>query len=999
MKFAILGSLELHGDLGPLALRAPKQRLLLALLIARSGRPTGSDMLIEALWNGEPPASARKALGWHLFNLRQTLGGTDRIEAGTDGYVLHTEPGEVDAERFLRLQRLGAAAGDPMVASPVLAEALSLWRGPAYDGLADTGQLRDEADRLDELRLTALEQRYQADLDLGRHHDLVAELTATVNAHPLREAFRAQLMLALHRCGRQADALQVYRRGRSTLAELGLNTGMSLRRLEQRILQSDPTLDLCTAVAGPSDPRPVLTPTPAQLPADTVAFTGREAAVTELLATAQAITEGTGHATVAVRTIDGMAGVGKTTLAVHAARRMAAWFPDGQLFLNLHGFSGDVAPLEPGEALERLLRGVGIRGDQLPIGTDDRAALWRSTVGDRRILLVLDNAGSEEQVRPLLPGGGRQLALVTSRRRLSGLDDARHMSLGLLSPSQAATLFIHAAEIRQLTDTQREQVAQIVGLCGLVPLAIRLAAAQLRRRRQWTISDLLHQLSDEQQRLARLRIGQREISSAFGVSLRDLDADHRRLFRRLGVFPGPHFDAYAAAALTAAPVRVAESQLEFLSDVHLIEPQGHGRFGFHDLLRQYAATQAEQWVGPDRQEAVVRLIEMYTSSAITAARLHDPAASFAPSAVMVDVPPIVDQSAAITWYDAQQANLLAATGLAAGAGLHDQLHRLMAALGRVAASPAHIESQVDLANFGFKAAQCLKDPESELRILNGLLRTRMYSTADKHDCFRLSLAIYHPDDDTHGRAVVLNNLGLVHWHGERFAAAVATFEDSIALARQTPRGESLQILVHNNIAALHLKFRRTDAAEVHLDAAWSIVVHSGTSVDRARTRFHLGELARLRGRFTEAVSHHVHVEEYGRRNESRYSLAVALNALGNDHRGLGDLVQARVYHQQAWDLAAQLDDRYLECRISNDYGMSAPPYEARSLFTRAADIAKSIGEQFELARAHRALAALPSITGTTRSHDEQAEVLHADLNSPGARNPQDHHSAPQERRT
>ncbi|MGH8794185.1 MAG: BTAD domain-containing putative transcriptional regulator, partial [Stackebrandtia sp.] len=370
---------DLIGVLGPLRVvvdgkdvtpSAPKQRLLLALLVSHAGRPLSPDRLIDLVWDEQPPPSARDQLRWHLHHLKQTLGGEERLKRTADGYVFAVRPGELDVDAFERLCKSGMTADGVARTAETLTEALALWRGPAYGDLVNVTVLAAESDRLDELRLAALERRINADLELGKHAELVAELRRLVAEYPLRERFREQLMRALHRGGRRDDALEVFRQGRELSVELlGLEPGKGLRDLEREVLADEPE------EAAPT------TPAPAELPAELPVFTGRTAE-TELLA--DLVTRGDGRPTV----LTGPGGVGKSTLAVHVGRRVAKKYPDGQLYVNLHGATPKTPPLEPSDGLAHLLRSLGA---DAPAHLDvaELAARFRSACAGRRLLLVL----------------------------------------------------------------------------------------------------------------------------------------------------------------------------------------------------------------------------------------------------------------------------------------------------------------------------------------------------------------------------------------------------------------------------------------------------------------------------------------------------------------------------------------------------------------------------------------------------------------------------------
>lgn len=558
----------------------PRQsRLVLAVLAWEVNRLVPVARLVDLVWPESPPRSAAHSVRVCVSNLRILLkkaGAELSLHTRGSGYLLQADPAQIDVHRFRALAARARETSDIGKKVALLDEALRLWRGPA---LADTASDRTRerlCAGLEEARLVALEDRYDAMLRMGHHRGVTDELIVLAENHPTRERLIGQLMLALYRGGQAGQALEVFRRTRAHLAdELGIDPGNELRQLELSILRND---------GGPAPAPPEPGATRRDLPVDIGDFTGRQAELRQLLTALG--TDDRRPATIVA--IDGMAGVGKTALAVHVAHRLAPRYPGGQLFVDLRGHTPGRQPLTAPEALGKLLRAAGVHDGDIPESEDERATLWRTTLADRRVLIVLDNAADTTQAARLLPGASGCLVLLTSRRRLTDVDGALLLSLDVLSDAEAAELFG-----RVVGDTRPaahpEAVAAVVSLCGNLPLAVRIAAARLRHRPSWSVPYLAGRLHDHQRRLAELRGEGRSVSAGFTLSYQYLTADQQRTFRLLGLHPAPDLDAPTVAALIERPLRRTEDLLEDLVDAHLLQQPIAGRYRFQALLRIYAA--------------------------------------------------------------------------------------------------------------------------------------------------------------------------------------------------------------------------------------------------------------------------------------------------------------------------------------------------------------------------------------------------------------------------
>ena len=616
MEFQLLGPIEARSEQGAaVALGGALSRSILAALLLQSNRTVPTKQLIDAAWGESPPAGARTLVQNRVSTLRRILRevrpGDELITTMGSGYLIQLEPKQLDLEVFTegaaRAERL-AESGDPAGAADELASALALWRGPALDGLT-TPYLRTAAQRLEEQRLRAWERRIRLDVSLGRHADLVPELTGLADAHPFHETFHALLMLVLYRTGRHADALAAYRRMRATLTgQLGLEPSGLLQHLHDAILRADTWAAqsiaeqlgcATTPVPGGPERSMVLTPRPGvprTLPADDAAFTGRTgelAALDEALAA----TDDVATKPVAIQTVTGMAGVGKSALTVHWAHRVADRFPDGQLYLNLRSH-GSGEPMPAAEALLVLLGALGVRPDRWPADVEDLATLFRSTMAGRRALTVLDNASSSEQIRHLLPGGPGCVVVVTSRDRLSALvarEGAHRLILDVFQPDEALALLRRTLGEERVR-AEPAATEDLARACAYLPLALRIAVTQLADRPYRSIAEQVDRLAEGNKLNALTIDGDDEVAvrSAFDHSYVAMPPDAQRLFGRLGLMPDLELTAPVAAAVAGVSVPEAERLLDRLAAEHLINERHAGRYDLHDLVRSYARERAAE---------------------------------------------------------------------------------------------------------------------------------------------------------------------------------------------------------------------------------------------------------------------------------------------------------------------------------------------------------------------------------------------------------------------
>ncbi|UPK74191.1 NB-ARC domain-containing protein [Nocardioidaceae bacterium SCSIO 66511] len=812
----------------PLTIPAPKQKRLLAVLLASGTEWVTTDRLIDVLWSGEPPRSARSNLHVYVYRLRGVL-GEDRIEHRDGGYRLAVDPEETDAGRF----ELLAASGS-------YHEALALWRGEPYVGVTDMEVVREEAARLDELRLNTLEARIDDDLRHGLHTELVAELTNIVTQHPLRERFSGQLMLALYRAGRASHALEVYSSLRTQLVEeLGTEPGKPLRELQQAILAEDPELE------GTPKPNAPTHTVPAELPPAIGSFSGRN---NELERVGAMLTDAR-EPSVPVVAIAGPGGIGKSALAVQAAHTVADAFPDGQLYVNLQGATPGMRPLQSREVLERLLRSLGDADFDAPRDVDEASARLRTLTADRKILVVLDDVVDSAQVRPLLPGGKGCGVLVTSRSVLASLDGAVTHQLDALDDAEATDLLGRVMGVDRL-HAEPEAAQELAALCDRLPLALCIAGAKLNRRPNWPIAELVRRLADEQRRLDELELPDRAVRASFTVSITDVGPDAARMFRLLGLLAGPDFGVPVAAALAEVADVEAERLLDELVDAQLADSRTPGRFRLHDLLRLFARDQAYAVESEsDREGAVRRTLHCYLATARTAELIQTPDTwrdRFLPDELAHEGQRLQNEAEIGAWLSAELPNLLASARQ--GSTLPTDGNRLAAAfavmlftpmntrgrwyelrelielglealgdnpltdhhalllndlgwINALVGDPGQAPAHLDRALAHWRATGNRRGEATTLRVLARSFGERGRAE-DAIDHARAALALFNELGVQHGQVDCLITIGLQAARLERFDEAITAHIDGIKIAEDI--GDRwLQGVLHGNVADLY----------------------------------------------------------------------------------------------------------------------------------------------------------------------------------------------------
>jgi DNA-binding SARP family transcriptional activator len=1034
MRFEVLGPMRISDEDESRTVTGVRQRILLAALLAHANQPLSAERLAEFVWDGAPPERAVPTLRTYVARLRRDLGprAAARVCTRDLGYLVEVATDEVDALAFEALCQETAAlleAGDWEAAAATAASALGLWRGAA---LVDVpGQaLRDAwLSRLDQQRVQVLEWQAEAELCLGRHEQLIPRLRGLTEQHPLREHFQAQLMLALARAGRQAEALAAYQQARRTLVdELGIEPGLELRTLHERILEGEVDA-VPTPGAAPREVVPVQAAVPRQLPSAVRHFTGRQA---ELAMLTEVLDEaGSSGGTVVISAIDGMAGIGKTALAVHVAHRLAEKFPDGQLFLDLHGYTKGRAPRTPNEALTWLLRALGVPPERIPSDGDEAAALYRQRLFDTRTLIVLDNAATEAQVRPLLPGGGTCLVLVTSRRRLRSLDDAHSVSLDLLSPADAVAL-LHTVAGAGRIPADDKRLDEVAELCGYLPLALRIAASLLRHRPSWPLEHLAGQLRDQQQCVTALSDGERELAAVFDLSYASLDPPQRRLWRRLGLVPGSGIDAYAAAALMESDPSSAARLLENLVDQNLLTACAPGRYRLHDLLRAHARGLAEETdPAAERAEAVDRLLHYY---AHTAQRASIPIARYSrpepDGPAPAHAPAVADPEAARAWLRIEYANLDAAFthahthrldehAIALAAGLAEillvdgpftrtlQIHRIAAETAERLGSPAAQAAALsnlgrvhyvtgDAATAGAAHAQALQayravgDRLGEANALNELGRAQQaagdYPAASA--THTQALEIYRAVGDRLGEANALNDLGRVHYLTGDYPAAAEAHTRALGVARALGDRLSEAHALNDLGRARFLLGDYPGAGEAH-SRALEVYRTTGNRLGEANALTNLGQVRLLTGDFPEARDAQIRALELYRALGSRLNEVNTLTKLARVQHATGDSSGSDSALTQALEIFRTLNHRHGEAYVLTELGrvrLYAGDYAgAGDVLTRALELHRALENRSNEAWALNFYAATLAATGhRPRAFElyQQALAMNRELNKP-----------------
>ncbi|MER5226043.1 AfsR/SARP family transcriptional regulator [Streptomyces flaveus] len=852
LRFSLLGPVRAWQGAESLPTGSPQQRALLAALLLREGRTATASELIDALWGEEPPSQALAAVRTYASRLRKVL-GSGVLVSESGGYAIRSlGEGALDlalAQELAADAEKARTAGDLCHARTLLNKALSLWDGEVLAGVpgpyADT-----QRTRLEEWRLQLAETRLDMDLEQGCHAEAVSELTALTAAHPLRERLRELLMLALYRSGRQAEALAVYADTRRLLAdELGVDPRPDLKDLQQRILQADP------ALAEPSAPveEPAAAPVkPAQLPATVPDFTGRASFVSEL---GEVLASAEGRV-MAVSAVAGIGGVGKTTLAVHVAHQARSAFPDGQLYVDLQGAGARAA--EPETVLGAFLRALGTADSAIPDSLEERAALFRSVLDGRRVLVLLDNARDAAQVRPLLPGTEGCAALVTSRVRMVGLAGAHLVDLDVMSPEEALLLFTKIVGEERVA-SEREAALDVVAACGFLPLAIRIAASRLAARRTWTVSVLAAKLGDERRRLDELQAGDLAVKATFELGYGQLEPAQARAFRLLGLADGPDISLAAAAAVLDLPAEETEDLLESLVDTSLLESAAPGRYRYHDLVRLYARACAERDEQPpsEQEAAMSRLLDFYLATAAGVYAIERPGDRLVDHLEPTEYAGLrfTEGAAALDWLYTEAASLLACVHQSAGT---DRLRRAVDLLWMakdLTESGANSHQYETTARAACEATRAAGDVRAEGRARTTLSQVLLVSGRIEQvaEQAELAMELAASAGDITARSWAANDRGNIFLRQKRYVDAKTLFDQSIEGYRAV--GNRLnEAVALANLSRAHLGMGNVAKAVELAQQALAAHAELGKPMRKANGHYNLGMALAGAGRHAEALS-------------------------------------------------------------------------------------------------------------------------------------------------
>jgi DNA-binding SARP family transcriptional activator/tetratricopeptide (TPR) repeat protein len=919
-----LECLDESGAVVPLG--GPRQQATLAMLLLEVGNVIPIDRLIDAVWDDDPPTTARAQIQICISTLRRNLVagvGGDPIETRPPGYLLRLGQAALDAQTFDEIAasaRARLSDGDPAAAAVLFREALALWRGPALSNVTSR-LVQQSVTRLNERRLAVREQCIDAELAAGMVHDLVGELIGLVQEHPLREHFHLLLMKALYNSGRQAEALEAYRAARTVLLdELGIEPGRELQMLHRSILNGE-ALAAATPPARTAAVRDRAKVVPAMLPAAIPDFTGRRDLV-EAIVEATAAQEGTTSHAVPLITVYGPGGVGKTTLAIHAAHRVAAQFPDGHLFARLR--NGGQA-VDPADVLERFLRVLGVDGASVPEDVEERAELYRDLLGRRRMLVVLDDGVSEQQIRHLLPGEPQCAVLVTSRRRLSALPAAAWFEVGPLSSDNAADL-VGTVLGPDRVRAEPGALAALCATCGNLPLALRIAAARLAARPHWSIAGLVDRIADTSHQLDELDHGDLGMRASISMTYDSLSPDARRLFRLLALTEAPNVASWVGAPLLNTDVWRAEELIEELTEAYLldVEPAPVGdppRYRFHDIMRPFAQERVVKEETPaSRQIAMEALMGALLYLADESYRREYTGDYLRPECGATRWPlpdtlvnRLLDDP--LSWYEHERMTLSAAIRQSAASGLTEHAWGLALAVVPLFEARAYITDWRESHLAALRAAGAAGDRpgEAAMRYSLGSLHLFEQQLADAVQHLTEAQAVYEELGDRYGTALVLRNLAVTDRLNGDFDKALERWEQSLTVFEEF--GDRIgEAYVLYSIAQIRIDRGDLETAGQLLDRATLLCEATGNRRVGSQVQYRRGTLL-LRSKDKGAAVAFTEVLSITEATGDRVGQCYARIGLASSLLQQQEPETAKSIITPALAIVKEMDERLVLCRV------------------------------------------------------------------------------------
>ncbi|MFI0483513.1 BTAD domain-containing putative transcriptional regulator [Actinomadura sp. 9N215] len=994
LEFRILGPLAIDHGGKPVIIKSRRQRVILSLLLLQPNHVVSTERLIDALWEHEPPATARAQIHVCVSALRARfaeVGEPDMIGTRPPGYLIAVDDDAVDAQRFEALVAAGrssAADGRPEAAIARFTEALALWRDEALAG-SGSPLVESAAVGLGERRAAVEEECMALELEMGRYADVLAKVVPLAARYPLREGLRLTHMRALYRAGRRAEALEVYQDARRLfIDEIGIEPGPELRELEETILAedraADPARDRPGAGAGDGRSLPIV---PRQLPAPVADFTGRE----QLLAGIDAVLTDVSDGPTPVVVITGAAGTGKTAVALRAAHQAASAFPDGQLFIDLH--SGDLWESDDtaSRVLGRFLRALGAPPAMIPADVEERAKLYRSFLAGRRLLVVLDDVRAEEQVLPLLPGGGNCAVIMTSKSRLSRLPGAHRMEVGTFDAREATEFLRKSIDAgRMLGDPQAAQ--DIIDLCGGIPIALRIVTAKLAARPHWSLSYLTRLLGNEKDRLNHLLFEELDVRSNLSLAYRNLHPRTQVLYRRIGLLGHSEFPAWVTAALTDTSPEEAGELRDQLAEARLIDitapARGDGelRCSMLSLIRDFARERLMDEESPQSRTDTARRVAGVWLALAQEAHRRTYGGDFATVQTIEERWPYgADALTRILaeprgWFQTEHPGLVAAVRLAADHGLDELCWNLALASATCFEAEGLYDDWERTHEIALRCVRAAGNRHGEAAVLYSLGSLGVFrghfTVAAEH--LAEAMALFRELGSDHGSALAMRNLAYIDRLKGRYEHALERYEDALAALRKVD-DRAVEAHVLSNIAAVHLDTHNEDAADALLNQAAAICEDLPNKRLLAQVRHRFGELYLHVGLNHAAERSFESVLALVREADDPVGITHALYGLGLARTADRRYAQARADFEEGFRLAGEAGDPFAAARIALAYGrmlsLDDSEDEAARWLWDALTTFRTIGAPLWQARALGALDELSlDVHGRSRVEDARREL-------------------------